>query len=73
MKNRTVQLPLVDGVCAALCGPFPITQKMWDQMMVTLEAMKPGLINDVAEKAPSSLEPDTPLSVGPEFTGKRAS
>ena len=47
---RSVQLPLSATEWATLSAKFPLTDDGWDQMMVTLNAMKPALVSNLEDE-----------------------
>lgn len=42
--ERNIQLPLTHDSWAVLTGCFPISESEWNQMMITLNTMRPGLV-----------------------------
>jgi len=43
-RQRTVQVPLLNGEWAFVQADFPLTENAWQQFLRVLEVMKPGLV-----------------------------
>lgn len=46
---RTISLPLSATEWATLQAPVPMTEESWNLMKKVLDAMKPGLVDQVIE------------------------
>ena len=46
IDQRDVQIPLPSNEWATLRASFPINEGAWAQMLVVLNAMKPGLVKE---------------------------
>jgi hypothetical protein len=58
--EREIALPLPDGSWLTLSGKFPMAEAAWNQLIVMLNAMKPGLT--VGAQGPYASQ-DTPGSI----------
>lgn len=43
-ERRSVWLPIANATWPMLTARFPMSEAEWDQMITTLEAMRPGLV-----------------------------
>ena len=56
VENRILQLPLLGDAWAAIQVPQPMSESEWNQMMVVLEAMKPGIVGSAKANTPEPHE-----------------
>lgn len=57
-EARTVAIPLSPDDWVMLSGVFPTTPERWEQLLRTLEAMRPGLVSleDESERLRAAIE-----------------
>lgn len=58
-KGRAMSyaVPVAPGTHVHIEGDFPLTEAQWNRLMLVLEAMKDGLVENEADSLPNRLHP----------------